>query len=115
MEMEFRNLDDGLVNVKLAGRLDTPGVDRIELRLTATLVPGGKNAVVDMSDVQLVTSMGIRMFVTLARSLKAKGARIAVYAPQALVRETLDNVALGDILPICESQTDAVAAIRVTT
>src|SRR5215510_5373217 len=113
--MEFRNLGDDLVNVKLTGRLDTPGVDRIELRLTATLVPSGKNAVVDLSDVQLVTSMGIRMFVTLARSLKAKGARLALYAPQTLVGETLTNVALGDMMPICSSQTDAVAAIRVTS
>ena len=114
MEMELRNLDDDLVNVKLAGRLDTPGVDRIELRLTATLVPMGKNAVVDLSAVQLVTSMGIRMFITLARSLKAKKARTAVYAPQALVRETLDHVALGDVLPICDNETAAVAAIRVS-
>src|SRR5262245_10863737 len=113
--MEFRNLGDDLVNVKLTGRLDTPGVDRIELRLTATLVPSGKNAVVDLSDVQLVTSMGIRMFVTLARSLKAKRARIALYAPQALVAETLSNVALGDILPICGNETAAVAATRVSS
>jgi anti-sigma B factor antagonist len=111
--MELRNLDDDLVNVKLAGRLDTPGVDRIELRLTATLVPAGKNAVVDLSAVQLVTSMGIRMFITLARSLKAKKARMALYAPQALVRETFANVALGHVLPICDNETDAVAAIRV--
>jgi len=39
---------------------------------------------------------------------------MAVYAPQSLVRETLDNVALGDVLPICDNETAAVAAIRVS-
>ena len=112
MEIEFRDLDENLIDVKLAGRLDTPGVDRIELRLTAKLVPNGKSAVVDLSDVPLVTSMGIRMFITMARSLKVKQARLALYAPQALVSETFTHAALGDILPICGSKTDAVAAIR---
>ena len=115
MEIEFRNVDDDLVNVKLAGRLDTPGVDRVELRLTATLVPNGKNAVLDLSAVQLVTSMGIRMLITLARSLKAKRARLAVYAPQALVMETFRHVALGDFLPVCQNETEAVAAIGASS
>jgi anti-sigma B factor antagonist/stage II sporulation protein AA (anti-sigma F factor antagonist) len=112
--MEFQDLDTKLVDVKLAGRLDTPGVDRIELRLTAKLVPNGRNAVIDLSEVQLVTSMGIRLFITLARSLRTKQAKLALYSPQVLVNETFTNAALADILPICQTQADAMDAVRAS-
>jgi anti-sigma B factor antagonist len=115
VEMEFRDLDENVIDVRLDGRLDTPGVDRIELRLTSKLVPNGRSAVIDLSGVPLVTSMGIRMFITVARSLKARQAKLALYAPQALVSETFTHAALGDILPICENKTDAVAAVRASS
>jgi anti-sigma B factor antagonist len=111
--MEVNELGEDLVNVKLAGRLDTPGVDRIELRFTALLVPSGKSAVVDLSGVQFVASMGIRMFISVARSLRTKKAKLALYAPQELVSEVFENASLRDLLPVCANEAEAVAAVRV--
>ena len=113
MEMEVSDLGEDVLNVKLAGRLDTPGVDKIELRFTALLVPRGKNAVVDLSGVPFVASLGIRMFITVAKSLRAKRAKLALYAPQELVNEVFQNACLQDILPICASEAEAVEAVRV--
>lgn len=41
MELQVKDAGDGVLNVSLAGRLDTPGVDSIETLLTAHLVPRG--------------------------------------------------------------------------
>lgn len=110
--MEVTELDPRLINIRFAGRLDTPGVDKIELRFTALLVPSGTSAVVDLSNVPFIASMGIRMFITVARSLGAKQARLALYAPQELVNEVFENASLRDILPICANADEAVAAVR---
>ena len=37
--MAIAGLDNGVTKITLSGRLDTPGVDRIEARLVATVVP----------------------------------------------------------------------------
>jgi anti-sigma B factor antagonist len=109
--MELSELGDKLVSVRLTGRLDTPGVDRIELRLTASLVPRGNSAVVDLSNVQFVTSMGIRMFISVAKALNGKQARLVLHSPQEVVSEIFDNAALGAILPIFATEAEALAAV----
>ncbi len=48
-------------------------VDEIKTRFIAAVVPVGNNAVVDLSRVEFVASMGIRMLVSTARSLAAAG------------------------------------------
>lgn len=110
--MELSELGEKLVSVRLAGRLDTPGVDRIELRLTASLVPRGNSAIVDLTNVQFVTSMGIRMFITVAKSLTAKQARLVLHSPQEMVHEIFENAALGAILPIVATEAEALAVVR---
>lgn len=112
MEMDITDLGDHVKKIKLNGRLDTPGVDQVETRFTASVVPGGNSAVVDLSGVEFIASMGIRMFIAVARSLNAKHAGIALYAPQDLVKEVFDNVSLGDIVPICATEDQALASLK---
>lgn len=112
MDIAVSNLDEYIVDVRLVGRLDSPGVDRIELRFTASLVPHGKHGIVDLSAVSLVTSMGLRMLITVAKALGAKHKRLAVYAPQEPVRTALESAMLGQIVPICTDRDAAAAAVR---
>ena len=66
MKMDISE-DAGVVKVGLVGRLDTPGVDAVETRLTAALVPRAARAIVDLSGVEFIGSLGLRMFITIAR------------------------------------------------
>ena len=65
MEMEVSYVDN-IARVKLRGRLDTPGVDKIESKFTASVVPDGKTTVVDLRDVSFIASIGLRMFIGIA-------------------------------------------------
>lgn len=109
--MNISALDGNSCKVTLRGRLDTPGVDRIETRFVASLVPAGHSAIVDLSGVDFVASMGIRMLLSAARSLHQKKARLVLLAPQPGVREVFDTVSLGDIIPICADEPAALAAL----
>ncbi len=112
MEMTVTDESDGIVGVALIGRLDTPGVGQVELRFTATLVPRAARAVVDLSQVEFIGSMGIRMFISVARALSRKQGKLALYAPQPLVKKVFDTVALGDLIPIQPDAAAALAAVR---
>jgi anti-sigma B factor antagonist len=109
--MEVIGVGDKITKVRLKGRLDTPGVDQIETRLVATLVPGGKSAIIDLSDVEFVASMAIRMLISVARSLRQRHARLALYGVTSLVQETFDSVALSAIIPIGADETDALRLV----
>ena len=109
--MDVRPLREGLVKVTLTGRLDSPGVDRVETRFMASLVPGGNNAIIDLSQVDFVASLGIRMIVSAARSLKSRKALLAVYGAQAKVAQVFEVVSLGQIIPICSTEAEAIAAV----
>jgi anti-sigma B factor antagonist len=110
--MEISQLGDDQVKVTLKGRLDTPGVDRVETRFVAALVPGGRHALVDLSQVEFIGSLGVRMFISAARSLSRKNARLILVSPQSQVREVFDHVSLSDIIPIFADEADAQTALR---
>jgi anti-sigma B factor antagonist len=112
MEMKVTDGADGIVDVALIGRLDTPGVGRIELRFTATLVPRAARAIIDLSQVEFIGSMGIRMFISVARALSNKRGKMVLYAPQALVKQVLDTVSLGEIIAVTPDAASALAAVH---
>ena len=112
MEMQLRDTVDGVLTLALIGRLDTPGVDRIETSLTAHLVPRGARATVDLSQVTFLASGGIRMFITIARALGRKGGRLVLYGAQPLVAEVLETTSLNDIVPVRADATTAATVAR---
>ncbi len=97
-----------IARVKLRGRLDTPGVDRVEAKLTSAVVPEGRNAVVDLSEVSFIASMGLRMFIGLAKALKRNNAKLVLFAPQSQVNEVFNTVVMREIMPIVVDEAEAV-------
>jgi len=112
VDMEIREIGDNLRQVTLIGRLDTPGVLGIEPRFVTGLVPGGRNAIVDLSRVDFISSMGIRMFISVARNMKDKQVKLALYAPQPRVDEVLDAAAFRQLVPVCKDAAEATAVVQ---
>jgi anti-sigma B factor antagonist len=107
MELQLGKHVEGVLNLLLIGRLDTPGVDRVETQLTAHLVPRAERAIIDLSKVEFLGSVGIRMFITIARALNRKGGKMVLYGAQPSVAEVLETTSLNNIIPV---RIDAVAA-----
>lgn len=110
MDMQIA-VAENVAHVKLRGRLDTHGVDEIETKLTASIVPGGKNTVIDLSDVSFVTSMGLRMFLGISKALKRHHAKMVLFAPQAQASEVFASAHLVSIIPIVASEAEALALV----
>lgn len=115
MQMQVGNAGEEILNVSLNGRLDTPGVDQIETQLTAHLVPRGARAILDLSQVTFLASGGIRMFITIAKSLARKGGKLVLYGAQPLVAQVLEATSLSDIVPVRADAASAFAVARATS
>jgi anti-anti-sigma factor len=112
MDIEITPLDDRCNVVRLNGRLDSPGVDRIETRFAAAVVAADRNAVLDLSGVSFLASMGIRMLITNARAMGNRGRKLAIFGAQDPVLAVLESVAIDQIIPMAADQQQAVAALN---
>ena len=110
--MELSELTENRLKVALTGRLDAVGVDRIETRFLGALAGGTRHVAVDLSQVDFVASLGIRLLLSTARSLSRKGARLVLFAPQPPVREVFGHVALADLIPIYDTEAQALDALK---
>jgi anti-sigma B factor antagonist len=109
--MEVTGISERLTRIILTGRLDTPGVDKIETLFLAAANQGNKSAVVDLSRVEFVASMGIRMFISVARSMRHRKTKLALYGAQSMVNEVFENVSLREIVPIVDNEAEAITAV----
>ena len=112
MELDVAVVDGRFTSVGLKGKLDASGVDRIDTRFTAAIAAAGRPTAVDLSEVTILTSMGIRLLISNARALNLKGARMVVFGAQDLVRESLEHVALDQIIPVLATEQLAFELLR---
>jgi anti-anti-sigma factor len=108
VELEVTFSED-IARVKLRGRLDTPGVDQVEAKLSSAVLNGGsRSAVVDLSEVSFIASMGLRMFISIAKALRRQNAMIVLFSPQSQVDEVFNTAMLRNILPIVADEAEAI-------
>jgi anti-sigma B factor antagonist len=97
MDIRDIKLNDDLTHIALSGRLDTQGVQDIELAFLAKTAARGKATWVDMSDVDYISSLGMRMLLGAAQALRRKGHSMKLLHPQPLVREALSMAGLDEM------------------
>jgi anti-anti-sigma factor len=110
MQMDIAIVDN-IARIRLNGRLDTHGVDQVETKFTASLVPGRHNAIVDLSGLDFITSMGLRMFIGVAKALKRYNAKLVLFAPQPQVNDVFVSAGLSQMVPIVGTEAEALKTI----
>ena len=112
MELVVTEIGSNVTCVHLAGRLDAPGADQIDLRFTAAVVTAGRDVLVDLSGVSFVASMGIRLLIAAARGLAVKGRRLVMYGAQPLVQDVFEQAAIDQLIPMAPTQAEALALLQ---
>lgn len=111
MRMDVREVSPDTNLVILDGRLDAVGTDAISLSFTAAVGAAGRHALVDLSRVTFVASLGIRLLLSTARVVERKGCRMVLFGVQPAVLEVFDTVALTTIIPVAADQAAARALL----
>jgi anti-anti-sigma factor len=97
--------------VALSGKLDIEGCENVELRLTAATVSRNKPAIVDMSGVTLVASIGLGMIVRVAKAMQARRQPMAIYGLSEKVRQIFDAMKIDSVVPYVPTREDALQRI----
>jgi anti-anti-sigma factor len=75
MELSVRMIERGVKKISLAGRMDIPGTEQIDLRLAAETATEKAFVILDLSGVEFLASVGIGALVRSAKALRMRGGR----------------------------------------
>ncbi len=100
MELQFNELDHGLSIIKLTGTLDITGVNQIETKFTAYCSGENVRVIVDVSDVDFLASIGIRLLTLNAKSLASRKGKMALLKPTPEVFHVLELTGIPAIIPV---------------
>jgi anti-sigma B factor antagonist len=96
--MDIQIADHKRVSViTVSGRIDGSTAGEFEAALTGVTEGGKYNIVIDMSDVDFVSSAGLRVLVNTRKAVNSAGGKIMLAEPSQQVVETLDIAGL-DVL-----------------
>lgn len=112
MELKVINADDVYTHLALIGKLDIIGVGEVENKFIGYTAARKKGAVVDLSGVTFLGSMGLRIFLSAAKALSLEKKKLILLNPQPLVKDVLDASGIGDVVSIETDPAAAVAAAK---
>ena len=84
--------------LKLKGRMDATWSDHVARALSDCVRAGQHNVVVDMAEVEYISSAGIRILVLYARQLSAIRGRFGVINASGIVQKVLELAGLDELL-----------------
>jgi len=111
MRLEYAKLDNSVHLLKLSGRLDIVGTGEIETKFSGYCAIEKDRVVVDLSDVDFLAPIGIRLLVINAKSLAGRGGRMVLLHPRPDVGKVLEIAGIPAIIPIYDSLESALAVL----
>jgi anti-anti-sigma factor len=111
-EIVLIEANDTFTHVALRGRLDGTGVEDVELELTKHTVARRKPAIVDISAVEILASIGVGMLVRNARFMHSHGLIFGVVAT-GLSKDVLERLQVNTIFPVVPTYEDALRVLML--
>lgn len=112
MELIATERGDNVSHVRLRGSLDMAGIREIDSRFYGETSARDRSAIVDLSELDSITSLGIGMLFGCAKSLQRRGHRMVLLQPHGLVDEVLRRVGVHEVIPFASSLDEALKLAR---
>ncbi len=111
MQFEVQELSPTTNKVVMTGRLDAAGVAICETAFTGAVAASGRSAVLDLTNLTFMSSLGIRMLLSCARVVTRRGGKVVLFGAQPIVAEVLTAMALDGVLPLVGTEEEARATL----
>ena len=90
LDITIETQTDGHVRVALKGRLDTKTYEQCEQRLEPLLGPSTQVLVLDLAELDYVSSMGLRVLMKTTKTLASHGGKCILTRLQPPIRAVID-------------------------
>ena len=111
MQLNVIRADDEMTELALVGKLDIAGVHAIDLKFHVNTAARRKPTLVDLTQLEMLTSLGIGLIISCGRSLMRHGPKMVLLNPQPVVEEAMNAIGLGEAIPIARTREEAMAIL----
>ena len=109
MELTIKD-QEGICIIDISGNLDTNTSPEAEHKINDLLKEDTSKIVINLSDTGFVSSAGLRVFLSTAKQITAKGGAVKFYGANEVVQEILDISGFSGILDVKSSLSDALSS-----
>jgi anti-anti-sigma factor len=103
MNLNVTELENGITQIALSGRLDVEGALKIDGEFNQ-IAEEKKNVLVDLSGVSFIASLGIRTLITGAKATANNGGKMVLLNPQPNVERVLRTSRVDTVIPIIDDE-----------
>src|SRR6516165_5155309 len=100
MQIQEVRLDNQITHLALVGKLDVAGLHAVDVKFYGYTAARRRPTLVDISGLEFITSLGMGMLVSCARSLGRFGFKMVLLNPRPEVEEVLRAVGIDQGIPI---------------
>lgn len=97
--------------LKPEGRLDSNTINAAETEMFAFLEKGETRVVLDLSNLDYISSSGLRLVLMMGKRLNLKGGKLALCGLKPHIREVFEISGFISILTVVDSRAEAEAAV----
>ena len=109
MEIKEEKNEHGCI-LQVNGRLDAATAPELEKKLENLLEAGEKNFLVDLKELDYISSVGLRVLLMLAKKCKTSSGQAVLCSLQEHVFEVFEIAGFTSIFKICSSREEAMGA-----
>lgn len=111
--------NEGVTIIKLHGSLSATTAEKGSQEIKKILDRGAKNVVVNLADIDYISSGGIRVLILTCKQLNTAQGGMKIAAAKGMVKEALEASGFhlltrvyGDTIQLCNTEEEAVAAFK---
>lgn len=105
-------MDQGVTRVRLAGDVDASVARQLQVSLEELVGEGHSRLLIDLSAVTFIDSTGLGVFLFTVKHLRRRRGRLAVFCPNAVMRELFELIGHNLLFAVEESFDQALAHLR---
>jgi anti-anti-sigma factor len=109
MQISTRTSNDIHI-VAIAGSLDSTTSPEAQKSLD-TVIAGAKKVALDFSQLDYISSAGLRVLLGAAKQLRASGGKLGMFGLNQSVKEVFDISGFSSILPVYQSEAETLGAM----
>lgn len=94
------NVADGKTLAKVEGRLDTTNSEDFEKKMTPLMTGANPDIELDCTDFVYISSSGLRLLLTLQKSVMARGGKLVIKNMKSEIKEVFDMTGFSKIFTI---------------
>jgi len=111
MDITERRMAD-IVTLSLFGKLDTIAAKTFEEKILAQIESGDRRFIIDLAQVDYISSAGLRVFLLAAKRLSSANGKIVLCSLKDLVKEVFDIAGFSSIFSVYGSQDEAIKNLQ---